>query len=80
MGQNGISHHVVRDDLEGVKTIIKLLSYAPLEVSLSAIRGGLLNPSSFSSLLHPADPVDRRVSYNPGPGEKLDPRAAIAGE
>ncbi|KAG2485379.1 hypothetical protein HYH03_015868 [Edaphochlamys debaryana] len=72
MGVNGVSHHVVQDDLEGddlegVRTMLQLLSYAPPQL------GG--PPPALPS----ADPVERGVAYAPGPGEKLDPRAAIAG-
>jgi acetyl-CoA carboxylase/biotin carboxylase 1 len=67
MGHNGVSHHVVRDDLEGVSTVLRLLSFAPATI-------GAPPP-----LLPSCDPVTRAVTYAPGPGEKLDPRAAIAG-
>ncbi|KAG2488653.1 hypothetical protein HYH03_012820 [Edaphochlamys debaryana] len=67
MGFNGVSHHVVADDLEGVTTVLRLLSYAP------AATGVAPQP------LPTADPVDRPVTYAPGPSEKLDARAAIAG-
>ena len=69
MGQNGVSHHVVRDDFDGVRTVLHLLSFAPLEM------GGSLAPTLASS-----DPTDRDVGYLPAAGEKLDPRAAIDGQ
>jgi len=68
MGQNGVSHHVVHDDLDGARTLLLLLSFAPVEMS------GALAPSLASS-----DPAGRDVGYSPGAGEKLDPRAAIDG-
>jgi hypothetical protein len=69
MGHNGVSHHVVRDDLEGVATVLRLLAYAPADLA----GGG-------APTLPTSDPVDRVVGYLPGPGEKLDARAAIEGE
>lgn len=67
MGHNGVSHHVVRDDLEGVATVLKLLAFVPADLA------------GDPPLLPSSDPVTRLVGYAPGPGEKLDPRAAIAG-
>ncbi|GLC69098.1 hypothetical protein PLESTF_000789000 [Pleodorina starrii] len=67
MGVNGVSHHVVADDLEGVRTVLQLLSYAPTQL-------GAPPPELASS-----DPICRPIGYVPGLGEKLDPRAAIAG-
>ncbi|GIM14329.1 hypothetical protein Vretimale_17214, partial [Volvox reticuliferus] len=67
MGVNGVSHHVVADDLEGVRTVLQLLSYAPTHL-------GAPPPELASS-----DPINRLIGYCPRPGEKLDPRAAIAG-
>ena len=68
MGQNGVSHHVVRDDLDGARTVLQLLAFAPLDMA------GAPAPSLATS-----DPVDRSVGYAPAAGETLDPRAAIAG-
>jgi acetyl-CoA carboxylase/biotin carboxylase 1 len=67
MGVNGVSHYVVDDDLEGVKTILRWLSYAPPQVGAEPAR------------LPSADPAERPVLYLPAAHEKLDPRAAIAG-
>ncbi len=67
MAVNGVSHHVVVDDLEGVRLMLQLLAFAPPQ--LGAPPQPLLS----------ADPLSRHVAYLPGPGEKLDPRAAIAG-
>jgi hypothetical protein len=68
MGVNGVSHYVVEDDLEGIKAILRWLSYAPPQV-------GAEPPQ-----LPTSDPVERSVAYLPSSHEKLDPRAAIAGE
>jgi len=67
MGVNGVAHQVVDDDLAGVAAALAWLAYVPATV------GGV------PPLLASADPVDRPVGYVPGPNEKLDPRAAIAG-
>jgi len=69
MGTNGVSHHVVEDDLAGVAAVLQWLSY-------TAPRIGDTLPA-----LPSADPTDRPVTYLPNPdaNEKLDPRAAIAG-
>jgi len=69
MGVNGVAHHVVGDDLEGVAAVLTWLSYVP------PVLGGA------PPLLASSDPADRDVTYYPnsGAGEKLDPRAAIAG-
>ena len=68
MGVNGVSHYVVDDDLEGIKTILRWLSYAPPQL-------GAEPPQ-----LPTSDPVERSVAYLPASHEKLDPRAAIAGK
>ena len=67
MGVNGVSHHVVADDLEGVTAVLQWLSTMPTTI-------GSLPPSLASS-----DPVQRGIDYAPQAGQKLDPRAAIAG-
>eukprot|EP00887_Chlorella_sp_A99_P005434 scaffold1.g5434.t1 len=67
MGTNGVSHHVVEDDLAGALCVLRWLSYTAPRV------GDAPAP------LPTADPVDRPVAYAPGEGEKMDPRAAIAG-
>lgn len=67
MGANGVSHHVVEDDLAGVSCVLRWLSY-------TAARTGDAPPR-----LPTGDPESRLVSYRPADGEKLDPRAAIAG-
>ena len=67
MGYNGVSHHIVDDDLEGAKAILQWLSY-------TAARIGDAPPR-----LQTADPENRKVEYMVPVGGKLDPRAAIAG-
>ncbi|KAG2445384.1 hypothetical protein HXX76_000006 [Chlamydomonas incerta] len=67
MGVNGVSHAVVGDDLEGVRLLMAMLAFAPPQLGAP--------PPALPS----ADPPSRPVGYCPGPGEKLDPRAAIAG-
>lgn len=55
MAVNGVSHHVVEDDLEGCATVLQWLSYVP------SVIGGL------PPMLLTSDPVNRAVSYMPGP-------------
>eukprot|EP00798_Chlamydomonas_sp_ICE-L_P004930 gene4931-34701_t len=66
MGVNGVSHHLASDDLDGIKTILRLLSFAPQAHAA---------PPSLSS----GDPVARLVEYAPAANEKMNPIAAIAG-
>ena len=68
MGNNGVSHCLVEDDVSGAMAIIKWLSYVPCQI------GGPL------PIKKAEDPVDRDVTYYPEKEEKLDPRAAIAGK
>ena len=56
MGVNGISHHVVEDDFEGVTALLRWLSFVPT-------RTGLTPP-----LLPSPDPVDRDIGYVPALG------------
>jgi hypothetical protein len=67
MGENGVSHYTVNDDLEGVKVILRWLSYCPAQLGAEP------------PLLPTNDPVDRSVAYEPTAHEKFDPRAAIMG-
>lgn len=67
MGYNGVSHHIVDDDLAGVRAILKWLSFTAARIGESPPR------------LPTADPEERRVAYAVPEGGKLDPRAAIAG-
>jgi len=68
MGENGVSHYTVNDDLEGIKVILRWLSYCPPQLGAEP------------PLLPSNDPIDRPVAYAPEAHEKLDPRAAITGE
>ena len=51
MGQNGVSHQVVADDLEGVKAVLAWLAYAPAHT-------GAAPPP-----LPTSDPIGRTVGY-----------------
>ena len=59
MGVNGVSHHIVPDDLAGVAAVLRWLAFTPLLV-------GEAPP-----LLPTADPVERSIAYVPQPGTKL---------
>ncbi|KAL4426359.1 hypothetical protein ABPG77_004653 [Micractinium sp. CCAP 211/92] len=67
MGANGVSHHLVEDDLAGAACVLRWLAYTPARTGEP--------PLSLPS----ADPASRGIEYTPAEGEKLDPRAAIAG-
>lgn len=69
MGVNGVAHHVVADDLEGVKTLLGLLAFAPPE----------LGPGGTAALLPSADPATRTIAYAAAEGGKMDPRLALTG-
>ena len=56
MGVNGISHHVVEDDFEGVTAVLRWLSFVPTRLGQSP------------PLLPGTDPVDRDIGYTPAPG------------
>lgn len=57
MGVNGVSHHVVEDDLEGCAAVLQWLSY------ISPVLGGP------AAALPTTDPIDRSIGYLPGPGK-----------
>ena len=57
MGVNGVSHHIVPDDLAGVAAVLRWLAFTPLLV-------GEAPP-----LLPSADPVERSIAYAPQPGK-----------
>lgn len=67
MGNNGVSHFVVEDDLQGVTCILQWLSFMPPCIGAQPLALPL------------NDPPMRPVTYIAEAGEKLDPRAAIAG-
>ena len=56
MGGNGVSHHIVEDDLAGVTCALRWLAYTPA-------RTGEPTPA-----LPSADPAARRVDYLPAEG------------
>ena len=73
MAANGISHLTATDDLDGVKSILKWVSFVPLTV-------GATPPANTMSLLtHGADSAPRDVGYTPPAAAKFNCRAAIAG-
>ena len=51
MSQNGVSHHVVADDLEGVKAVLTWLSYAPPQTGSAPLP------------LPTSDPISRPIGY-----------------
>ena len=73
------SHHIVRDDLDGVRSVIQLLAFAPVDLGSPSV-SRCPPPPPLSSPLSCNDPPDRIVSYSPPSGEKLDPRCSIAGD
>ena len=58
MGVNGVSHHVVMDDLEGVTAVLQWLSTMPPVVGAP--------PAPLPS----ADPIDRPIAYTPAAGQQ----------
>ena len=57
MGVNGVSHHVVSDDLEGATAVLNWLSTMPPTVGASP------------TILPTSDPTDRSITYFPLAGE-----------
>ena len=66
MHNNGVSHATAPNDVEGVKKILKWLSYFPKK------KGGTL-----PILKHFNDPIDRHVEYRPRQNQVYDPRWLI---
>ena len=60
MGQNGVSHQVVADDLEGVKAVLTWLAYAPPHT-------GAAPPP-----LPTSDPIGRPVGYQAPQGMRKE--------
>jgi acetyl-CoA carboxylase/biotin carboxylase 1 len=56
MGANGVSHHIVEDDLAGVACALRWLAYTPARVGEPPLP------------LPTADPEGRAVEYAPGEG------------
>ncbi|KAJ8902947.1 hypothetical protein NDN08_006265 [Rhodosorus marinus] len=67
MSPNGVTHQVVKDDVEGVRSILDWLSFVP-----SSKNGRL-------PIVEPLDPIDRGVTYSPSRGMPYDPRLLICG-
>lgn len=67
MGHNGVSHHIVDDDLHGATCILQWLAFMPPCIGAQPLA------------LPCSDPTSRTVAYTPAAGDKLDARAAIAG-
>ena len=59
MGVNGVSHHIVEDDLAGVETMLKWLSFVP-----ATLPGA---PSTLRS----SDPITRPIEYTPDKGRSI---------
>lgn len=68
MGVNGVSHHLVNDDLEGVSQVLQWLSFTP------AIIGGT------PPLLPSRDSINRSIAYSPEPGMHPCYHAHAAGQ
>lgn len=68
MHNNGVSHGVVHNDVEGIKRILQWLSYIPKK------KGAPL-----PCLPNPDDPVDRPVEFCPSPDLAYDPRWLLEG-
>ena len=65
MGVNGVSHHIVQDDLAGVAAVLRWLSYTPVLIG------------DAPPLLPSSDPVDRLIAYRPQEGKYLQTRLDI---
>jgi acetyl-CoA carboxylase / biotin carboxylase 1 len=75
MGANGVSHHIVASDFDGVQATLRWLSFLPPQ--LRSWAGSV--PAAVAPAVH-GDPVDRPVGYLPGDAAKFDVRAAIQGQ
>jgi acetyl-CoA carboxylase/biotin carboxylase 1 len=69
MHNNGVTHATVHNDFEGVKKILRWLSFVPKRrgASLPYLMAGL------------ADPVERPVEYRPRVNQVYDPRCLLEG-
>ena len=63
MHNNGVSHATAHNDVEGVRKILRWLSYMPKKKG-----------ASLPILKHFNDPVDRPVEYRPRESQVYDPR------
>jgi len=69
MYNNGVSHKTERNDVEGVRRLLRWLSYIP------KCKGAPLPVLAVNG-----DPVDRDVEYEPPSGQAYDPRYLLAGD
>lgn len=56
MAANGVSHHIVEDDLAGVEAMLKWLAFVPATL-----------PGT-SPVLRSTDPIGREIEYTPAKG------------
>ncbi len=81
MAANGVSHLVVRTDLEGVQMAIKWIDFLPrfnCKVPLMESCASLATPS-LGDRVRATDDVERDVSYHPPREEAYDPRLLVNG-
>jgi acetyl-CoA carboxylase/biotin carboxylase 1 len=57
MAANGVSHHIVEDDLAGVEAMLKWLAFVP-----PTLPGTL-------PVLRSTDPIGREIEYEPDKGQ-----------
>ena len=77
MYNNGISHEIVENDMTGVQSILRWLSYVPSR--RGALPTMLMSPSNPKKML---DPIDRKVfdpRRGPEPSKVYDPRILLTG-
>lgn len=77
MYNNGIAHEVVENDLMGVQSILRWLSYVPARRGEAPAM--LMSPSNPKKML---DPIDRKVfdpRRGPEPSKIYDPRILLTG-
>nr|XP_027202842.1 acetyl-CoA carboxylase-like [Dermatophagoides pteronyssinus] len=67
MANNGVTHQVVSNDLEGCIAILKWLSFVPEHIN-----------GPLPILIHPGDPINRPVRYTPS-SLTNDPRYLLTG-
>ena len=75
MAPNGVSHQVVKDDVQGVQHILRWLSYVPAR---TGDMPRLVSPRYLKSNAGAEDPVTRDVEYVPTRAA-YDPRHMLAG-
>ena len=68
MYANGVSHKTERNDYDGVRCLLRWLSYVP------RCKGAQL------PILPSADPVDRKITYSPPATDSYDARWLLAGK